>query len=54
MIALSGQLFYSTQIPACPWFLAQDRSNGVARDKKLRDRRGEILFIDARIARALG
>lgn len=48
MIALPGQLFYSTQIPVCLWFLAKDKSNGVARDKKLRDRRGEILFIDAR------
>jgi type I restriction enzyme M protein len=48
MIALPGQLFYSTQIPACLWFLAKDKSNGIARDKKLRDRRGEILFIDAR------
>jgi type I restriction enzyme M protein len=48
MIALPGQLFYSTQIPACLWFLAKDKSNGVARDRKLRDRRGEVLFIDAR------
>ncbi len=48
MIALPGQLFYSTQIPVCLWFLAKDKSNGVARDKTLRDRRGEILFIDAR------
>ncbi len=48
MVALPGQLFYSTQIPACLWFLAKDKSNGIARDKKLRDRRGEILFIDAR------
>lgn len=48
MIALPGQLFYSTQIPACLWFLAKDKSNGIARDKKLRDRRGEVLFIDAR------
>ena len=39
---------YSTQIPACLWFLSKDKSNGIARDKKLRDRRGEILFIDAR------
>ena len=37
MVALPGQLFYSTQIPACLWFLARDRK-----------RRGEILFIDAR------
>jgi type I restriction enzyme M protein len=43
MIALPGQLFYSTQIPACLWFLARDRKNG-----KFRDRRGQVLFIDAR------
>jgi type I restriction enzyme M protein len=48
MIALPGQLFYSTQIPACLWFLARDKSNGIARNAKLRDRRGEVLFIDAR------
>ena len=43
MVALPGQLFYSTQIPACLWFLARSRNGG-----KLRDRRGEVLFIDAR------
>ena len=43
MVALPGQLFYSTQIPACLWFLARDRKN-----HKFRDRRGEVLFIDAR------
>ncbi len=43
MVALPGQLFYSTQIPVCLWFLARDRRNG-----SFRDRRGEILFIDAR------
>jgi len=43
MVALPGQLFYSTQIPVCLWFLARDRRNG-----RFRDRRGEILFIDAR------
>ena len=43
MVALPGQLFYSTQIPACLWFLARDRSNG-----NYRERRDEILFIDAR------
>ncbi|MCB1484703.1 MAG: SAM-dependent DNA methyltransferase [Hyphomicrobiaceae bacterium] len=48
MVTLPGQLFYSTQIPVCLWFLARDKSNGVARNVKLRDRRGEILFIDAR------
>jgi type I restriction enzyme M protein len=43
MVALPGQLFYSTQIPACLWFLARDRKDG-----KYRDRRGYVLFIDAR------
>jgi type I restriction enzyme M protein len=43
MLALPGQLFYSTQIPACLWFLARDRKNS-----KFRDRRGHVLFIDAR------
>ena len=43
MVALPGGLFYSTQIPACLWFLARDRGNG-----KFRDRRGAVLFIDAR------
>ena len=48
MVALPGQLFYSTQIPVCLWFLARDKSNGVARNSTLRDRRNAILFIDAR------
>lgn len=48
MVALPGQLFYSTQIPVCLWFLARDRSNGLVRSDKLRDRRNEVLFIDAR------
>jgi type I restriction enzyme M protein len=48
MVALPGQLFYSTQIPVCLWFLARDRSSGFVRSDKLRDRRTEILFIDAR------
>jgi type I restriction enzyme M protein len=43
MVALPGQLFYSTQIPACLWFLARDRRN-----HRFRDRRGQVLFIDAR------
>ena len=46
MVALPGQLFYSTQIPACLWFLSRDRQGGG--NGKFRDRRGEILFIDAR------
>jgi type I restriction enzyme M protein len=44
MVALPGQLFYSTQIPACLWFLARKKNPG----GKWRDRRGEVLFIDAR------
>jgi type I restriction enzyme M protein len=43
MIALPGQLFYTTQIPVCLWFLARNKKNG-----KFRDRRGHTLFIDAR------
>ena len=38
MIALPGQLFFNTQIPACLWFLVKNK----------RTRRGEVLFIDAR------
>lgn len=38
MVALPGQLFFNTQIPACLWFLAKQKSR----------RKGEILFIDAR------
>jgi type I restriction enzyme M protein len=43
MIALPPQLFYTTGIPVCLWFLARDKKN-----HKFRDRRGETLFIDAR------
>ena len=43
MVAMPGQLFYSTQIPACLWFLSRNKT-----PKGLRDRSGEILFIDAR------
>jgi type I restriction enzyme M protein len=43
MVALPAQLFYSTQIPVCLWFLARSKKNG-----RFRDRRGETLFIDAR------
>lgn len=42
MVAMPGQLFYSTQIPVCLWFLARDRKDG-----KFRDRRGKVLFINA-------
>ena len=43
IIALPGQLFRSTQIPACLWFLSKGRGSG-----QHRDRHGETLFIDAR------
>jgi type I restriction enzyme M protein len=43
MVALPGQLFYSTPIPACLWFIARDKKNS-----RFRDRRGQTLFIDAR------
>ena len=47
MVALPSQLFYSTQIPACMWFLTESKA-GNEPGKALRDRRGEVLFIDAR------
>ncbi|MFF2011454.1 type I restriction-modification system subunit M [Streptomyces sp. NPDC058195] len=46
MVALPSQLFRTTQIPACLWFLARDKSPQGA--KGLADRRGQILFVDAR------
>ena len=63
MVALPGQLFYSTQIPVCLWFIARNRHGSGMRATtrvaptgnhtptqkhlRLRDRRGETLFIDA-------
>jgi len=44
MVALPGQLFTNTQIPACIWFLTKDKSASNGK----RDRRGQVLFIDAR------
>jgi type I restriction enzyme M protein len=46
MVALPGQLFYSTQIPVCLWFLA--KSKAADGQRGFRDRRGHTLFIDAR------
>jgi type I restriction enzyme M protein len=43
IVALPPQLFYSTQIPACLWFLTRSK-----RTSGMRDRRGETLFVDAR------
>jgi type I restriction enzyme M protein len=39
MVALPGQLFFNTQIPACLWFLCR---------QKPAERKGQVLFIDAR------
>jgi type I restriction enzyme M protein len=60
MVALPGQLFYSTQIPVCLWFIARDKSGrppsprpspsgrGRQGEGGFADRRGKTLFIDAR------
>ena len=53
MIALPGQLFYTTQIPVCLWFLSRDKSDGPGSGGPCRDRRRETLFIDARQMGAL-
>jgi len=44
MVSLPSQLFYNTQIPACLWFLARNKTETT----KFRNRTNEILFIDAR------
>jgi type I restriction enzyme M protein len=46
MVALPGQLFYSTQIPVCLWFLTKNK--GADSKRGFRDRRKQTLFIDAR------
>ena len=49
MVALPGQLFTNTQIPACIWFLTKNKGERTsAAGRKLRNRKGEALFIDAR------
>ena len=49
MVALPGQLFTNTQIPACIWFLSKNKkARTAASGRQLRDRSGEVLFIDAR------
>ncbi|MEG5054936.1 MULTISPECIES: class I SAM-dependent DNA methyltransferase [unclassified Microcoleus] len=50
MIALPGQLFYTTQIPACLWFVTRNKKGvvGAKGFTALRDRRDETLFIDVR------
>jgi len=51
MIALPGQLFYTTQIPVCLWFLTKNKNKQMVEghnDSNHRKRSGETLFIDAR------
>lgn len=51
MIALPGQLFYTTQIPVCLWFLTKNKKAETIpghSDSNHRNRQGETLFIDAR------
>ncbi|MHA1017441.1 type I restriction-modification system subunit M [Enterobacter mori] len=49
MVALPGQLFTNTQIPACIWFLTNNKGERTDKaGRKLRNRKGEVLFIDAR------
>src|SRR5205085_11471340 len=53
MVALPGQLFYSTPIPVCLWFLRKNKAAGANGEKlgpasRWRDRRRQTLFIDAR------
>ena len=46
MISLPGQLFYTTPIPVCLWFLSKNKKTDATRG--FRDRQSETLFIDAR------
>tara|TARA_Y100000310_G_scaffold87312_1_gene84125 strand:+ start:223 stop:1815 length:1593 start_codon:yes stop_codon:yes gene_type:complete len=50
MIALPGQLFYTTQIPVCLWFITKKKTEQHFNDARepFRNRQGETLFIDAR------
>lgn len=48
MVALPGQLFTNTQIPACIWFLTKTKEKRGRGAAAFRDRTGEVLFIDAR------
>src|SRR3989339_170507 len=43
MVSLPTQLFYNVMIPACLWFVSRDKKN-----HRFKDRRGKVLFIDAR------
>jgi type I restriction enzyme M protein len=55
MIALPGQLFYTTQIPVCLWFISRDKQaqSAISKARGFRNRQGETLFIDARTIGAM-
>ena len=49
LVAMPAQLFFSTPIPVCLWFLTKDKSDRKAKsERSQRNRKGEVLFIDAR------
>ena len=49
IVAMPGQLFYSAQIPVCLWFLTKDKTDRTVKTERAqRNRKGEVLFIDAR------
>lgn len=49
VVALPDKLFYTTPIPVCVWILSKDKSaKSVKTERQQRDRKGEVLFIDAR------
>ena len=49
IVALPGQLFYTTTIEVSLWFLTKDKTDRkVASERPQRNREGEVLFIDAR------
>jgi type I restriction enzyme M protein len=50
IVSLPGQLFFTTQIPVCLWFLTKDKTGqAVTSERPQRSRKGEVLFIDARM-----
>ncbi len=49
IVAMPSQLFYTAQIPVCLWFLTKDKTDRkVKSERPQRNRKGEVLFIDAR------
>lgn len=52
IVALPPQMFYTTPVPVCLWFLTRDKTAGQRPTRQgaspRRDRSGELLFIDAR------